>query len=150
MAIAKGSHIKKQDCEAIFCMWIEALKKEDRYYDICKQSNLKTNYPLQLKISPIAEILFKLRLFCIIQYLFFNIKLSKTKLPSTNEAITILLPKDTYQYIESALLRLIFLLVQVRETKPVYFAKGDIKDGSQKIFIEEEPMELFTCLTLHL
>ena len=137
MAISKGPYIKKQDYKAISYVWVEALKKkEDRYYNIYKQSDFKTNYSLQLKILPITAILHKSRPFRIIQDLFFSIKLNKTKLLSVNKMMIILLPKDAFQYIGLALLRLIFALAQAYETKLVYFAKDSIEDSYWRIFME--------------
>jgi hypothetical protein len=110
----------------------EALEKEKKGqckivdYEMLKRKGL----PPQLKISPIAMIPHKSRLFRAILDLSFRIKLQDgSYIPSVNETTTLQAPAGAIDQMGHALHRVIHAFAEADEDAKIFMAKYDIKDG---------------------
>jgi hypothetical protein len=92
--------------------------------------NIKDNPPKELKFSPIVAILHKLKAFCSIPDLSFQLELKNGGvLASVNNTMEKTAPKGVIDQIGECLSRVIQAFAEADEMTKVFVTKWDIKDG---------------------
>ena len=100
--------------------------------------DIKDSPPEQLKISPIAMIPHKSRLFRAILDLSFRLRLEDgSKVPSVNEASVKTAPAAAIDQMGHALQRVIHAFAQADPDAKIFMAKWDIKDGFWRLDCQE-------------
>ena len=93
-------------------------------------ASIKDNPPAELKISPIVAILHKLKQFCSILELSFNLRLKQGGiLPSVNATTINTAPKGQSTNLVIPSLVSLHAFVEAKEDARIFMAKWDIKDG---------------------
>ena len=137
-AIDRGNHISARQPEAVKAYQAEIQEKiEKKQAKIILWDDIKDNPPKQLKISPLAMVPHKSRLFRAILDLSFSLKMSTHQIPSVNESTEKTSPNGTLDQMGTVLPRVIAAVAQTAEGEVVYFAKYDIKDGFWRLECEE-------------
>lgn len=118
----------------------ETLEKvKEGYAKIIKWKQIKDNIPKNLKISPIAMIPHKSRLFRAILDLSFQLRINGTKLPSVNLATVIKAPQKAMAQLGTVLKRIIFQMgTNYDPSQPFVFSNADIKDGFWRLMVNKE------------
>ena len=131
MMIEQGPHVSALDEAAMNQLQQEVQTKEKiGQCKIVRWDDIKDNPPPQLKISPIAMIPHKSRLFRAILDLSFSLKLQDGGyIPSVNESSVKTAPKGAIDQMGHTLARIIHAMAQADEDAKVFMAKWDIKDG---------------------
>jgi len=130
-AVARGPHISAKSPETAASICAEMLEKVAQgYARIIRWDDIKDNLPKNIKISPIAAIPHKSRLFRTILDLSFRLRYNGQHMASVNENT---IPKSNHKAMEQmglVLWRIITAIAQADPTKgPIIMAKWDIKDG---------------------
>ena len=100
--------------------------------------DIKDNPPPELKISPLAMIPHKSRMFRAILDLSFPIKLSDgTIIPSVNSTTSKTAPQGAINQIGHSLLRIIHAFATADPDAKIFMAKWDIKDGFWRLDCEQ-------------
>ena len=138
-AIERGPHKGALDPLAIKYAQGEARAKASAgQCKIVKWSELKKNLPPSLKISPVAAVPHKSRMFRMILDLSFALHLSGYDLPSVNESTKYMAKEESLAQLGGVLPRIIAALAEAKpEDGPIFFSKMDIKDGFWRMICEE-------------
>ena len=100
--------------------------------------DLKKDLPRELKVSPIAMIPHKLRLYRAILDLSYKLRLTQEEvLKSVNESTTKTAPRGAIDQLGHSLSRIIHAFAEVDDNVKVFMAKWDIKDGFWRLDCEE-------------
>ena len=139
-AIEKGPHVSALDEAAMEQLQQEVqAKAEIGQCKIVKWDDIKANPPEQLKISPIAMIPHKSRLFRAILDLSFGIKLQNgEQVPSVNESSVKTAPYGAINQLGQSLERVIHAMAQAKPDEKVFMAKWDIKDGFWRLDCQQD------------
>ena len=139
-AIEKGPHVSALDEAAMEQLQQEVeAKVESGQCRIVEWDDIKDMPPEQLKISPIAMIPHKSRLFRAILDLSFGIKLqSGEQVPSVNESSVKTAPKGAIDQMGQGLNRIIHAMAQAAPDEKVFMAKWDIKDGFWRLDCQQD------------
>ena len=129
-AVERGNHISARSKAAIEAYQLEIKEKVARgQAKVVLWDDIKDNPPRQLKISPLAMVPHKSRLFRAILDLSFSLKLSTHHIPSVNESTEKASMEGTLDQLGTVLPRVIAALAQTAEDEVVFFSKFNIKDG---------------------
>ena len=130
-ALQRGLHISAKDLIATECLHNETNDKvKGGFAKIVKWGDIKHNIPPALKLSPIAMIPHKSRLFRCILDLSFQIKIKGQKLNSVNNGTQPMAPQKSMPQLGHVLRRIISTMKQHYNIKiTFYFSKCDLKDG---------------------
>jgi len=139
-AIARGPHISAKEPEAAAALRREALEKVAQgEAEILRWEDIKDSPHKNLKISPLAAVPHKSRLFRAILDLSFQLRLRGIKLPSVNAETVPLSDHKAMEQMGKALWRLVNAVAKSKnEHGPIVFAKWDIKDGFWRLVVSEE------------
>jgi hypothetical protein len=100
--------------------------------------SIKENPPVELKISPIAAIPYKSKLFRSILDLLFHLQLKQGGIvPSINATTIKTAPKGAIDQLSHSLTRIIHAFAEAEEDARIFMAKWDIKDGFWRLDMEE-------------
>ena len=103
-AVKRGPHISAKKPKAAAHLRNETLQKvQDGYAKIVKWKDIKTNIPPNLKISPVAMIPHKSRVYRTIIDLSFKLRVKGKELPSVNSATKSLAPQKAMAQLGMAL-----------------------------------------------
>ena len=138
-AIDRGPHETAMDPLAIEQLATELeAKVKKKQCKVVLWDDIKHNPPKQLKISPLAMIPHKSRMFRAILDLSFNIRLkSGEQLMAVNESSEKTAPKGAIDQLGHSLQRIIHAFAQADEKDKVFMAKWDIKDGFWRLDCQE-------------
>ena len=138
-AILRGPHASALEPEAAQQLWMEVEEKVRKgQARIVSWDDIKHDPPPQLKISPIAMIPHKSRLFRAILDLSFPVKLKDgTIVPSVNDGTTKTAPRGAIDQIGHALQRIIHAFAAADTDAKIFMAKWDIKDGFWRLDCEQ-------------
>jgi len=131
-AIARGPHVSALVPEAIEQLGLEVKDKEKKgQCRVVEWEQLKRDgVPPQLKISPIAMIPHKSRMFRAILDLSFSVRLRDgSQVPSVNEGTTLEAPAGAIDQLGHSLMRVIHAFAEADPEAKVFSVKFDIKDG---------------------
>jgi len=139
-AIMRGPHISAKSPEAATSIRAETLKKVAQgYARIIKWDDIKHNPPKNLKISPVAAVPHKSRLFRTILDLSSKLRCNGQRLASVNENT---IPKSNHKAMEQmgrVIWRIITTMAKANPDKgPIIMAKWDIKDGFWRLTVAPE------------
>lgn len=139
-ALRRGPHISAKNPLAIEALRKETLEKiENGYARMIKWKELKKNLPRRLKISPVAAIPHKSRLFRTILDLSFRLKYNGARLPSVNSATVKQAPAEAMVQLGECVKRIVSIMAEnYNLDKPFVFAKIDIKDGFWRMAVSNE------------
>ena len=139
-AIKRGPHISAKKPQAAAHLQMETLQKiRDGYAKIVKWKEIKNNIPPNLKISPVAMIPHKSRMYRTIIDLSFQLRVKGKVLPSVNSATESLAPQKAMTQLGMALRRIINNLATHHNTnKPFLFSKVDLKDGFWRMVVSDK------------
>jgi hypothetical protein len=130
-AIDRGPHVSALVPEAIEHLQVEAkdeVKKGQAW--VVLWDDIKNDPPKELKISPIAMIPHKSRMFRAILDLSFRLRLKNGGfVPSVNKSTTLEAPAGAIDQMGHSLARLIHAMAEAGPDDKVFMAKFDIKDG---------------------
>jgi hypothetical protein len=100
--------------------------------------SIKDNPPVELKISPIAVIPHKSKLFCSILDLLFHLRLKQGGILTLVNSTSIKNPpKGTIDQLSHSLTRIIHAFAEAEEDARIFMAKWDIKDGFWRLDMED-------------
>jgi len=139
-AIAHGPHLSAKNPAAAASIRAELLEKVAQGYAcIIKWDDIKDNPPPKLKISPIAAVPHKSRLFCTILDLSFKLRLHGQRMASVNDSTT---PRSNHKAMEQlgkVLWQIVTTIAQADPEKGhILMAKWDIKDGFWRLTVSED------------
>lgn len=139
-ALKRGPHISAKDPLPAKVLRKETMEKvKEGYAKIVKWQEIKNNIPPNLKISPVAMIPHKSRLFRAILDLSFQLRVDGKKLPSVNLATIINAPQKAMAELGFVLKRIIYQMgIKYDPNKPFMFSKVDIKDGFWRLMVSED------------
>ena len=130
-AIARGPHVSALEKDAMEQLEKEVYAKEKKKQ--CKVvlwDDIKDNPPKELKVSPIAMIPHKSRLYRAILDLSFSLRLKNgTMLAAVNESSEKTAPGGAIDQLGFSLARIIHAFAEAGPDEKVFVAKWDIKDG---------------------
>ena len=139
-AIDAGPCTSASSKEAIQACRKEILEKvNEGHCRIIDWNDIKDNPHKNLKISPIAAIQHKSRLFRMILHLAFQIEINKEKLLSVNDTTDhTLAPQHSMYELGNVIPRIIWSLARAPDTGvPILFSKIDLKDGYWRMIVNE-------------
>jgi hypothetical protein len=138
-AVERGPHASALQPEAAEQLWLEVEEKVRKgQARLVQWDDIKHNPPPQLKISPIAMIPHKSRLFRAILDLSFPVKLRDgTITPSVNDGSTKTAPRGAIDQIGHSLQRIIHAFATADDDAKIFMAKWDIKDGFWRLDCEQ-------------
>ncbi len=130
-AIARGPHVSATAPDAIAYFQSEIEQKVAAgQAKVVLWDDIKDNFPPQLKISPLALVPHKSRLFRAILDLSFRLRLqSGGFIPSVNETSEKTAPQAACEQLGHVLRRIIHAFAEADEDAKIFMAKFDIKDG---------------------
>ena len=130
-AIKRGPHISAKDPQAAKYLHEQTQEKvTSGFAKIVKWGDIKTNYPKNMKISPVAMIPHKSRDYRCILDLSFQYNFKNTKQQSVNQTTNTKAPKKSMAYLGMVLKKLIYTMSQnYNQNMPFMYSKNDIKDG---------------------
>jgi len=136
-AVQRGNHVSAQTPEAAKCLREEALEKvQQGYAHIVKWDDIANDPHTNLKISPLAAIPHKSRIYRAILDLSFQLRVGKLKLNSINGTTR---PHSLHQSMDQLGKVLPCLVHQIAhadpDLNPIYFAKWDLKDGFWRLVV---------------
>ena len=137
-AVEKGPHMLAREPGAAVQFHQEALEKaEQGFCWIVKWRTLQHKPPKNLKISPLAAVPHKSRLWRAILDLSFELEVSGERIPSVNDSSKALAPKAALNQMGDALPRLIAAVAEAPlDGGDIVFANLDIKDGYWRLSVE--------------
>ena len=139
-AVMRGPHQSALDPEAMAYFEKEVMEKvEQGQAKVVLWDDIKNNPPPQLKVSPIALIPHKSRMFRAILDLSFAIRLrtGEVEVPSVNSTSVKTAPAGAIDQMGHALSRLIHAFAHAPEDAKIFAAKWDIKDGFWRLDCQE-------------
>ena len=131
-AITRGAHRSAYAKPAVEFLREETREKiKNGFARVVKWRDIKHNIPPKLKISPVAMVPHKSKLFRVILDLSFRFKKRDgSRWESVNSATTKLAPQQSMSQLGSALKRIVATMADnFHPAKPFIFTKLDIKDG---------------------
>jgi len=130
-AVMRGPHVSAMVPEAMNQLQLEVAEKEKNdQVRVVNWDDIKDNLPKELKVSPIAMIPHKSRMFRAILDLSFGIRLEDgAQVPSVNESSIKTAPRGAIDQLGQSLDRVIHAMAQAEQDAKVFMAKWDIKDG---------------------
>ncbi|GFH59971.1 hypothetical protein CTEN210_16447 [Chaetoceros tenuissimus] len=141
-AIRRGAHPSAKKLAAIRELRKEAFDKvHGGYARIIKFGKIRHQLPKKLKISPIAAIPHKSRLFRFILDLSFQLLVDGERMPSVNSSTNKTAQQQSMSQLGQAIKRIINTMAQARKKDPAqrfHFAKLDIKDGFWRLAVSDE------------
>ena len=140
-AITRGAHRSAYDPAAVDFLREETREKiKNGYARVVKWRDIKHNIPPKLKISPVAMVPHKSKLFRVILDLSFRFrKRDGSKWESVNSATTKLAPQQSMSQLGSALKRIVATMADhFHPQKPFIFTKLDIKDGFWRMAVNDD------------
>ena len=137
-AVERGNHVSARSPEAIAAYQDEISEKIKKgHARVVLWDDIKHNPPQQLKVSPLAMVPHKSRLFRAILDLSFSLRLSTHQIQSVNELTQKQSLEGVLDQLGTVLPRIITALAQTADDEVVFFAKFDIKDGFWRLVCEE-------------
>ena len=138
-AIDRGPHISALDPNAITQLHEEVQQKvANGQARIVNWDDIKDDPPAELKISPLAMIPHKSRLFRAILDLSFPVRLVDGSIvPSVNAGTTKTAPRGAINQIGHSLQRIIHAFATADPQAKIFMAKWDIKDGFWRLDCEQ-------------
>ena len=140
-AIRRGPHKSAYLPGAVEFLQTETEEKvRNGYARVVRWKDIKDNIPLLLKISPVAMVPHKSKLFRVIMDLSFQFKKKDgSKWESVNSATTKLAPQEAMGQLGSVLRRIVALMADHCDpNRPFKFSKLDIKDGFWRMAVNDE------------
>ena len=139
-ALDYGAHPTAKIPEALECLIKEAEEKEkEGFVHILRWGDIKNKLHPLFKLSPVAMIPHKSRLFRAILDLSFYLRRKGAHYKSVNDTTTKMAPKEAMDQLGKALQRIIVKLADAQEdNKELFFAKLDIKDGFWRMIVGDE------------
>ena len=139
-ALKRGPHMSTKEAIPAKVLREETMEKvKEGYAKIIKWKDIKHNIPKNLKISPVAMIPHKSRLFRAILDLSFQLRIDGQKLPYVNMATIIKAPQKAMAQLGSVLKRIIFEMGRNYDLKkPFMYSKADIKDRFWRLMVNKE------------
>ena len=139
-AVNRGPHISARSSQAAACLREEALEKvQQGYAEIVNWDDIKENPHPNLKISPLAAVPHKSRLFRAILDLSYRLRLHGIYLPSVNEATIPMSDHKAMEQMGKVLWRLVTTVAATKNNHgPIVFAKWDIKDGFWRLVVSDD------------
>lgn len=136
----RGPHKTACDPTAIECLIKETHDKvRDGYARLVRWGDIKKNRPKNLKVSPIAAIPHKSRMFRMILDLSFQLKYQGARLPSVNSSTVLRAPYESMTQLGHAVQRIVNTLAEnYNPAQPFAFSKLDIKDGFWRLAVSDE------------
>ena len=130
-AIENGAHKSAMVPEAMKQLAEEvAAKAKKGQCRVVLWEDIKSNPPEELKVSPIAMIPHKSRMFRAILDLSFRLRLKNgTEIQSVNESTEKTAPHGAIDQLGHSLMRLIHAFAQAKPEDKIFTAKWDVKDG---------------------
>ena len=138
-ALKRGAHMSAKLKDAIHALHEETAEKVKHGYSrVVKWKDIKDALPPALKLSPVAMIPHKSRLFRCILDLSFQLKHNGKNLPSVNSETTKKAPQQSMAQLGLVLKRIIALLANNHSKEFAFrFAKLDIKDGFWRLAVSD-------------
>jgi len=138
-AVEKGPHVSALQPEAMAQLQQEVAEKEKQgAVRVVLWEDLKKDLPRELKVSPIAMIPHKSRLYRAILDLSYKLRLTPDEvMKSVNESTTKTAPRGAIDQLGHSLSRIIHAFAEVDDDVKVFIAKWDIKDGFWRLDCEE-------------
>ncbi len=113
-------------------------KVKQGYACLVEWDDIKDNPPPHLKISTVAAIPHKSRMYCTILDLSYQLLVAGIPLPRVNAATTKLAPAQSMKELGNVLPRLIATVAEATPTTDhIFFAKWDIKDGFWRMVVSK-------------
>ena len=140
-AVQRGAHPSARDPIAAAALISETMRKVDEgFARILPWKVLREQLPTKLKVSPIAAIPHKSRLFRMILDLSYGFKLNDVEYSSVNDGTTDeATPMTSMRELGSVLPRIIHAMATTPvDSTPFLFAKLDIKDGFWRMVVPED------------
>ena len=139
-AIKRGNHPTACDPEARKYLLQESKEREKGgYAKIVRLGDILNDIPENFKLSPLAMIAHKSRLFRCILDLSFRIYFQRHQGPSVNHSTTLLAPQKAMAQLGSCIQRIIATLAAHYNLKyPFMFCKLDIKDGYWRMVVSDK------------
>ena len=140
-AVRHGAHPSALDPIAAAALITETMRKVDEgFARIIPWKVLRDQLPAKLKVSPIAAIPHKSRLFRMILDLSYGFKLVEIEYPSVNDGTTdSSAPMESMAELGSVLPRIIHAMATTPvDSTPFLFAKLDIKDGFWRMVVPND------------
>ena len=136
-ALKRGPHKSAKEPIPAKVLREETMEKvKEGYAKIVRWKDIMHNTPKNLKISPVAMIPHKSRLFRAILDISFQLKVNGKKLPSVNIATVIRAPQKAMAQLGSVLKRIIYQMgTNFNPDKPFMYSKVDIKDGFWRLMV---------------
>ena len=140
LMLRRGPHKSARSKNAISALQEETYEKvKNGYAKIVRYGDIKQHRPKKLKISPVAMIPHKSRLFRTILDLSFRLKYKGKLLPSVNSESVKQAPAESMAQLGNCLQRIITLMADNYDPyRPFLFAKLDIKDGFWRIAVNDD------------
>jgi hypothetical protein len=139
-AVQHGAHPSARDPIAAQALYTETMRKVDEgFARIIPWKVLRAQLPAKLKVSPIAAIPHKSRMFRMILDLSYGFRLEEVDHPSVNDSTTdTAAPMESMCELGRVLPRIIHAMATTPTDKtPFLFAKLDIKDGFWRMVVPE-------------
>ena len=138
-ALDYGAHPTAKVPQALECLIKEAEEKEkEGFVHILRWGDIKHNLHPRFKLSPVAMIPHKSRLFRAILDLSFYLRKTGTDYKSVNDTTVKMANPEAMDQLGKALLRIIAALADAQAAgKQLFFAKLDIKDGFWRMIVSD-------------
>ncbi len=140
-ALLRGPHQSAYQDGAIEFLRKETIEKcQHGYARVVKWKDIKNNIPKNLKISPVAMVPHKSKLFRVILDLSFRLRKDDgTYWESVNSATNKQAPPSAMHQLGNCVRRIIAMMADHFDiTKPFYFTKLDVKDGFWRMAVNDE------------
>jgi hypothetical protein len=138
--LERGPHISAKDPQAITQLQAETKEKvKNNYARVVRFSDIRSNIPNLLKISPVTMIPHKSKAFCCILDLSFELKVKNGIIPSVNSTTNKLAKPEGMVQLGMAVKRLATTMADHFDLEnPFIFSKLDIKDGFWRMAVSNE------------
>ena len=139
-ALDYGAHPTAKIPAALECLEKEAEEKEkEGFVHILRWGDIKNKLHPLFKLSPVAMIPHKSRLFRAILDLSFYLRRKGAQYQSVNDTTTKMAPHAAMDQLGKALQRIIVRLADAQEEdKELFFAKLDVKDGFWRMIVRDD------------
>ena len=139
VVVMRGHHVSALQPEAMNQLTMEVEAKEKKgQCNVIVWDEIKGNLPPETKVSPLAMITHKSRLFRAILDLSFVVRLSSGKnIQSVNETTEKTAPQGAIDQVGHSLTRIIHVFAEADDNATIFMAKWDIKDGLWRLDYQE-------------
>ena len=136
-ALKRGPHVSTKQPDAKKYLAIETeMKIQQGFMSKVRWGDIKNNFPINLKISPLAMIPHKSRNYRCILDLSFQLKLDRQLQTSVNNNTTCKAPQKSMAQLGTVLKRIIYAMANNHNKNcPFVFSKCDIKDGFWRMVV---------------